>query len=360
MKKFLNFEAITSWKDNIAYASSMDYNGLFEVDMNTGECAYICLFDEEVDKKRLFTTAFKVGNKIYFVPASAEKISVYEPDANHLYQIEIKFVDKKIYKHYRANEKFNGGVISGRYLYIIPCTYPGIIKVDSITDEISYFTDWVGDGDYVFRKSPYSKDGIIYIPSTIGNKILRFNLKNNLGEFINLCTSGNGWWSMCRLKNEYWLAPRNPGPIVCWNENSNCLLEFESFPDGFEGDNFYFSLCFERNDKIYFLPAKSNMGITIDSNTKTLKKWEIYTAEDVEIYQFLSIVDGYIYIRVVRTETEDVYLRFNPDNMNIEKFAFYFMLGEEKFKHDVSERLKGTVIRERSGTDLKWFVSLIG
>ena len=92
------------------------------------------------------------------------------------------------------------------------------------------------------------------------------------------------------LKNEYWLAPRNPGPIVCWNENSNCLLEFESFPDGFEGDNFYFSLCFERNDKIYFLPAKSNMGITIDSNTKILKKWEIYTAEDVEIYQFLSIV----------------------------------------------------------------------
>ena len=70
--KQVTFEAIAI-KGDVAYASDFYRNGLFKVNMNSGECEFVKLFDGElVNKKRLHCAAIWEGSKIYFLPASAD------------------------------------------------------------------------------------------------------------------------------------------------------------------------------------------------------------------------------------------------------------------------------------------------
>ncbi len=358
MFDILEFEAIARWDGNVAYAASMYGNALFEVNMLTGECSYICMFDESDKKRRLYTTAYKLGNKIYFIPASADRIAVYEPKEDFLYYLDIEDVDSSCHKYYNIKSKFNGGVVQGNYLYITPCTYPAILRINSSNDKIEYYKDWFTETDYMFRKSPYF-DGInIYLPCTKNNLILKFNTENCRGNMFELPTKYGGWWSMCKIGDNFWLSPRKPGPIISWNEENNTVSEYEDYPSGFEKSDFFSTYIFEHNGMPYILPAFANMGLYIDIDKKIISPWTINGVISGSEVFFLFSDEDNIYLKIINNN-KAVYRVVNKSNLYEQDFVFSFKNNKDKFLEDYISTKKNSTVTESIFFGLKDFLQVL-
>lgn len=318
----LNFEAVVKWSDEIAYAASCEYNALFKVFLSSRDAEYLQMFpDEKPNGVRLFTMALSYGEKIYFVPASASHIAVYEPDKNNLYNLQIEAVDQFKNPHFKINAKFNGGMVVGKYIYMTPCTYPGFIRINPDNDVIEYYNDWIGDGDYVFRKAPLLDENMIYIPSVINNKILRIDTDICKGQMISIGTKNGGWWSMCKQDGDYWLAPQMPGPIIRWNVEKNVIDEFDDYPDDFNGKDFYFTKIFSHGNQIVLLPGKANMGIVLDVESKEMHPLTLLGSNKLSLTGLRFEIDGYIYLSVmVGNVIKNI--KLNTADLSIEGYAF--------------------------------------
>lgn len=350
----LDFEAFVKWNEKIAYAASYKYNALFKVSISNGEAEYLQMFpDEKPNGVRLFTVAISCGEKIYFVPATADHIAVYEPDKNNLYNLHLETVDQEKYLHYKSNAKFNGGMVIDRYIYMTPCTYPGFIRINSDNDVIEYYNNWVGDGNYLFRKSLLIDENIIYLPSTINNKILRIDTNTCSGELISIDTKVGGWWSMCKQGDNFWLAPQIPGPIVKWDTKENIITEFGNYPMNFEGKDFYFTKVFRRGNQIVLIPAKANMGIILHTETGNMIPFTLKKGNKESVTRIWFEVDGYIYLSVSE-EREIQYIKLNIANLSRENFAFRCSEKIDKLNYDIQCNFmkNRTIVKENKYFDL--------
>ena len=357
MKDFLNFEAIARWEGDIAYAANMDYNALFEVDMVTGNCKYIRMFNEKCDKKRLFTTAYKVGEKIYFVPASADRIAVYKPEDNYLYEIEIDSVNLSDYKFYKKNAKFNAGIVKNKFLYLTPCTYPAIIRINTTNDEMDYFSGYFS-GDFMFRKAPYLDETIIYLPDTKSNRVLKFDVDSCKGNLVKIPTKHFGWWSMCKIQEKFWLSPKESGPIICWDEKNNTVVEYGKYPADYEKSDFLSSLIFEHDNCPFILPANSNMGLSVDVEKNTIIQWKIDGVSKGSEVALLYIDGNNIGVRIT-LNGKVAYKLINKCDFKIKNFEFKFVDNREKYYEDYSKVIKGAVIREGFQMGLEDFLNIV-
>lgn len=57
----------------------MTFNGLFKVNIESGDCEYIDSFpNEKMDIQRIHAKSEYVNNRVYFIPASGSFISVFD------------------------------------------------------------------------------------------------------------------------------------------------------------------------------------------------------------------------------------------------------------------------------------------
>lgn len=74
----LAFEALARVDEDTAYASCAMFNGLFRVNLGTGDCTYVSMFPGmEEDKSRMHSGALYADGKVYFFPMGAECVSAY-------------------------------------------------------------------------------------------------------------------------------------------------------------------------------------------------------------------------------------------------------------------------------------------
>ena len=239
-----------------------------------------------------------------------------------------------------------------------PSTYPGIIRINADSNDVDYYTDWVSDGDYVFRKSPYVFGDVIYLPCTKRNNVLCFDMSTCKGQLVTLPTEHGSWWSMCNAADCFWIAPRNPGPIICWDKNTNRIEEYSQYPKGFEGKYFYFSLCFEREKKVYFLPARSNMGVYIDLTDKKVYEWKIDHVDKDSMAAYMFCLDNEIYLKISNQESTN-YICINKETLSSRNYIFSFKYNKDCFKEDLTNTIRGTILQERKNLGLKWYTSLL-
>lgn len=337
----IDCEAVAKWKDNVAYAASKDYNALFKMNLINGECSYIGMFpNEKTDRKRLYTAAVKCCNKIYFVPSAADEIGVYEPDTKHLYKLEIKSINTSENVSYKMRTKFSGGLAVGKYVYMTPCTYPGLIRIDSEDDTIEYYDEWIGDGNFVFRKSPLLTDEKIYLPSVTNNKILIFDTSALEGRIVSLPTANYGWWSMLKVEDDFILAPQVPGPVIRWNEQKNCVREYNNYPDNFIGNNKYFTKIFESDNKLCLLPDKANMGVMLKccNQSFAIEAWNICETSKDSTVGFMFQIGEFLYLKIQEKENTS-YIRLNMDDLTVKEFRLILKEGKERLLKEYRDRL---------------------
>ena len=260
-KKQMTFEAIAINGD-VAYASDYYRNALFKINIKSGECKFVRLFDREmVNKTRLHSDAIWVGDKIYFIPGSARQISIYCPKDDLLETIEIPLPKTKQYAFYRENFKFIRVIKKEDNLWLVPSTYPGIVKFNMVTKSIQIFDDWIKDEKYLFRLGVALDGEKIIAANGINNLVLMFDMEKQIAKTFYIGNMNNGIMSICKIKDEYWFAPRLPGAIISWNLDNDNVKEYNKFPEGFEASNIVFSAVYHFEDNVVFVPSLASCGL---------------------------------------------------------------------------------------------------
>lgn len=332
--KNLEFEAFAIVDNETAYAASSTFNALFKVNLITGECTYITMFqNEKCDGKRLYTKALAVDDKIYFVPTAAEEIAVYDVKTQSIDKWLIQKADKKKYTFYESNNKFSGGVLYEKYVFMIGSTYPGVLRINIQTGNIDYFAEWINGESFLFRKSPIVDGCRFYIPSVNNNLVLCFDMELCIGRLYHVGNFNKGCWSMCKAGKEFWLAPKEAGPIICWNPNTCEVKEYGNYPKMFKDNGFVFTKIYKQGDNIFLIPSYANMGIKIALTDKKISNSGVFHMKGKEFVAFMIEEENRFYLKIKKTEgIEYVYLDIAENKLY--PYKFVFANGYDKFLED--------------------------
>lgn len=150
-KKKLIFECITEYQ-NVFFAPSMEYNGLFCIQKN-GASEFISIIPQEpLDKKHLYADIKTYKNYLILVPRTAEKICIYD-------------IEKKVFIYRKlevpiTDEKFSSSYLKGDDIYFLSDKLPYVVKMELLTWDIEYIS-LNGNGEFVNLKRDFVQKKII-------------------------------------------------------------------------------------------------------------------------------------------------------------------------------------------------------
>lgn len=355
----LDFEAFAEINPNIGIGISTECNAIFKADLNTGNCEYLGFIpNEKMAQKRLYTKAVVCSDKIYLVPSSANEIAVIDTVSYEVEKLSIKTPVLYDNKYYKKGAKFNEGVVYGNSVYMIGCTYPGILKISQAGSQydMKYFDRWAQGQSFIFRRSPAICGNMLYIPDTCGNKVLAFNMDNGDGKFWRVGDNNHGCWSGCIVGDSLWLAPKNPGPVIRWNLKSHDVQEYGTFPNGLCSRDFAFSKIFYRDKNLYLIPVRASAGIIIDTISGTITQWKHLSVKDDETLGFMFEDAHKAYLRL-KADTWKNCFYLNYGSGEIRPFTFLLTQGKEMFFND--QILQSDVMKENRLFQLKDFLKQI-
>lgn len=355
----LDFETFAEINPNIGIGISTEYNAIFKADLNTGNCEYLGFIpNEKMAQKRLYTKAVVCSDKIYLVPSSANEIAVIDTASYEVEKLSIKTPVLSDNEYYKKGAKFNEGIVYGNSVYMIGCTYPGILKISRVNGQydIKYFDRWAQGQSFIFRRSPAIYGNMLYIPDTCGNKVLEFNMDNGDGQFWCAGDNNHGCWSGCIVGDNLWLAQKNPGPVIRWNLISHNVQEYDAFPNDFRSRDFAFSKILCRDKNLYLIPVRASAGIIIDTLSGTMAQWKTLCVKDGETLGFMFEDAHKAYLRL-KADTWKRYFYLDYSSMKIRPFEFLLTQGKEMFFRD--QISQSDVIKEDSLFQLKDFLKHI-
>lgn len=333
--KSLWLEGIVQVDDCTAYASCSEFNSLFKVDLKTGHCTYISLFlEEHINKKRLFIKALYVNEKIYFIPASASAVYVYSPKTNTFKRIEIE--ENIGDKSYNVNAKFADAFLYEGNIYILPATYPAIVKLDYGKNTLEYIVENMPTDDYLFRPGAEQVGNKLWVPNTKDNLVLEFDMETDEIQLHHVGKNNNGSWSIVSNKNNLWLIPKKHGALVRWNYPSGEVGEYEQYPEGYKESDFCFTKGYKSGAYIYAIPAQANVFLKVDS-TGNMERNEFLSLAPKDVVMYMTSLGTYEYFFTgdkANTPSSRKFYRVNRRDNVVENWSFGFKHGRETYARD--------------------------
>lgn len=354
-KDVLEFEALANFDEKIGYGASRKFNGLFKVDLRTGKCEFLMLFPgERIDGERLYVRTITMGTKIYFIPCSAKEIAIYDVESNQIEKIKIPDVETEKYYWYKTKNKFNACVLYNKYIYMIGSTYPGILRIDSRDNTVKCYNEWI-EGEVIFRKSVVVIGDVFFIPSSVNNAVLCFDMKLCSGKVCNVGENNNGCWGICQVGDALWMSPKNPGPIIKWKYLENEVEEFSNYPNGFKYNNFLFTKIYSIDEYVYLVPAYSNMLVKVNINTGIMECSDIIDISDDGVTEFMFEDDKKIYLHRRLLGKDEYYYIYYLNNIVKEAF-FLFDKGKDIYRNQI---IKHRYIKENSFINLYDYIESV-
>ena len=319
-KELLEFEVIAI-RGNTGYASAYDRNGLYKVNLNNEECQFITFFDESFAAERIHCAAIWIKSKVYFIPASGDKISVYNAEDSSLRTILIPKASREEHSFYSARFKFIDVVNKNNYLWLIPSTYPGLLRYDINSDEIDIFDSWIPGCGYRFRSKAVIEGNSILVPSGNNNVLLKFNMSSNTGTIYTIGDHNNGASCIKKIGAEYFLAPMMKGSIVAWNPSLNKAREFMGYPESFSSEQGVFSSIYSHGGRIYFtqMRAKHALFLQDDKLFEDEVSWNI---KENDLVWFSFETNTHLYYQEHGPNTEKICYKISKSDRTVSETEF--------------------------------------
>ena len=240
---------------------------------------YFCNLAEEKYKNQ-YSTVYEIDGKWYACPSNAQDILV----------IGEMGVEKKVEleKRVMGRSVFSGSYKYDKYLLLILMNYPSVVRYDTVTGEISYFTENMDmcikekNGEKI-RGGALIYHGSLYIVSPMDNMVYKLDIKSGKSSIIEIpIQSRCGGDLLLEYKDELWIMPYDGHVIVCWNPETNKAREYGGFPEGFICKNPVGNVVCEEKPfgipihygKYLYLPSWwSNMSLQLDMETGIFKRW---------------------------------------------------------------------------------------
>lgn len=169
----------------------------------------------------------KIENCVYLSPYFSDGIWKCDLDTHY-------FSKKYLPKADKTNIAVT--VIWGKYLYMIPRTYPGIVKYDTETENLVIIDGWIEEMEcYVnteCKREPYfiwgvqQEENILYMVSAKCDVWMEFNMDNDSWKLKPMNLQGKKFIHMVKDGDWVWLLPYYGHEIILWNciTNENCKI----------------------------------------------------------------------------------------------------------------------------------------
>jgi hypothetical protein len=319
----------------------LSFNSLFRINKQTWETKHIGTFpNEKMNGFALYGKIEKYEGKLYFSPHKANEIAVYDIKLNKFGKINIdrpNITNKNDY-----TSKFWFSATYEEYVFFVPTEYPAIIRYNSETGELDYFSDWIkkieqlkDSGKLYFSKGCVLGEDL-FLPCTNANAVVVFNLKKCVSKVYKVGDAKYSYKNMCHDGNNFWILPRTNTPVIKWNPDLNIYKEYNNFPNGFVDGDFNFVGINYLNGFIWLFPYNANMSLKINIEDDSIMiadefQNECYLHEghlsNIN-YRFSTTIENKIYSLSGKTnqfieyngETEQVCIRkikFVHENLNI-------------------------------------------
>jgi hypothetical protein len=356
-KRILTFETIAI-KDNIGYASDYNRNGLFKVELDTGKCEYIKVFENEpMNRHRIHCAVVWCDDKAYYIPSSGNGIDIFSAQDNMVEMIAVPIPEYKKYSFYNPQYKFIGAVRRGDVLWLIPSTYPGIIRFDMKTKDMKIIDDWLEDDEYMFRGGYAVENNQIIMANGKSNAVLVFDMEKEKGNIIHIGIMNNGVMSICKTKEGIWFAPRLQGAIVLWKEEANETIEFNEFPQGFIAKDVVFSKVYGYEEDVEFVPARANCALRYSNGKFITVEYDRWKKHRNSVVEYLFETEAYMFFREVSESKTCRYIKLDKITNLISdcEFVYYEDGKREKDIVRICSK-KNEEIRENNSMGLREFI----
>lgn len=256
---------------------SAHYNALWSFDKDNWEAECLCCFpDEPFTKWKSFYSLLCAENRLFCIPFSADKIVEYSIDSSSIKQIPIPKCENSISLKikYDTERKFTFGFACGDCIFIIPYTYPGILKYNFVTKEIVVLSDWVSDLNhllddgfsYGYLSQCIAVDKRIYAICKYANIVFEFDMISCKHTIHMLANDNTGYTGIAFDGSYFWLAPAHGGCLVKWGLTDGIVLELnvktdEQYP--FLGASFL-------DGDIWVLPNMGGSALRINARSGML------------------------------------------------------------------------------------------
>lgn len=281
------------------YCFSQNMNALLAIYKNGNVPQFIgSIPNEFLFQDNLISAIHSWENSLIFIPrkSNSNKLWLYETVADIWTSIDIDF--GKIRPHF---DKISYSVIYKENLFLIGCYYNGIIGINLISREITYYPNLIDKNDEIhslfFCKKKNNK---LYIPSPNENVVSIFDFDTHEIERIEMKGTNVSFSGITAYNNGYWLSPRGKGlEAVWWDGNNN--YKIYSIPEDLTTNGEYiFYGIFRKNNDIIMVGGPNGKsfvfsGDNFDDNKVIEQSYAFFKNSDDENYIYQDY-DGNVII----------------------------------------------------------------
>ncbi len=227
-----------------------------------------------------YSQIITIGEKYYACPANARDIVV----------IGKKKIEKRIVLEQGTGRggAFTGAFAYRNYLFLIPNSYPAVVRYNTETDEIRYFDRHL---DVLIQTVNGEKKtggscihgNYLYLASPVDDQIWQIHAETGEERLIRTgSVQSCGCAGLISNGAELWLLPYHGSVITRWNPDSGELHEYSDYPDGLACAHIVHGYqCMETpfstpafcGDYVYFPPQWANMFIRLNKVTGEMIEW---------------------------------------------------------------------------------------
>ena len=269
------------YENHCLWFTEMTSGDFYCYDLQKEEAALICENPEKRTQSRLYGDIVKQGDFFYLIPFWAERMYKISTFDHSVTAIDLNLEGYAGTFQYGAVSSSLSAHVYQEKIYIIPVQAPIVIEYDCLSGEIVYFESWEQedciknvDELAVCRKTLLA-DHKIYIPYCKGNYVAIFDLKTKKTDLCMVGSEKCSYAAMCLAENEFWLAPRKSGPLVCWNSTENVVREYKEF----KADDSGFHDILAVGRELILLPSESGTVLKMDMATGDMQELACDDAE---------------------------------------------------------------------------------
>ncbi|MCL2204066.1 MAG: CDP-glycerol glycerophosphotransferase family protein [Defluviitaleaceae bacterium] len=270
----------------------------------------------------------EVGDKLYFPPFASRELICLSKDNDIAKNIEIDAMGC-------ANGLFTGGVAQDKYVYLSPLCHPAIAKIDTETDNITYYPGWMDE----LKKHDININDLLYCaPAVTDGRCLWFATKTNIIISFDTDTckykayqvgkKEYAYNTVCYDGENYWLTPyiNTKTPLIKWHPENGIINETDEIYDTREATGAFRTGYFS-NGYIWLFPIRSPHVIKVNVSTNIVEIVNTFAQDcqnipsGVSKFSASTHVGNYFYLL---KEYNSTYVAFNCETMEREDGAICY------------------------------------
>ena len=247
-----------------------------------------------------FADIVRVGQKLYFSPTYDNYVVEYDLLTKSEKRINFDFLCPPSEEHsvqYNRNFKFDKCFSCAGYIWFLPRTFPGILRLNVDTKSVDVLDKWVAEYEKImsvkaasganayFMRAAVRRDDKIFIPCFLADAILVLDAHDGSHKFVDIVVGGEmkGFTAGAVVEDDFFLLTKDCKQIVHWSPKRGLVKRVGVSLAAADGEYRFMSTGIYDGRFVYFMAGNGNVSVKIDTlnysvedfslETKTVRYW---------------------------------------------------------------------------------------